>query len=553
MGVVYVADQISTGSRRALKIMLPELLDDQELRDRFLREARVCANIPSDHVVQVVASGIEAQTSTPWLAMELLHGEDLAEYIERVGRVSPPGLIEIMRQLCHGLAAAHSVGVVHRDLKPENIFLAVSKRAGAPFTVKVLDFGIAKVIADASAKMTALIGSPLWMAPEQMDPRMSISPATDIWPLCLLAFWLLTGQSYWRSALIKPLSMHSIMREVLFEPLVPASERAAELGVGERIPQGFDAWFARCLVRDVKERMGNAKTALSDLERSLDAGPFGTMPHPPSREKLEAALRAEEKAALKGEGKQRNSVPEPIAPPPESENAPPTLQSHTDPAEMAGVAENEPPSVNIAPAPSIPPPTSTKGTSSDREAGRRSSISVLPLKSSAPLWMVAAGLAALLVAVVIIATQRVEQNPPGTATAHPSAITGAQSAAPTAGSASASARPPAPPTSLETQPPTAPTESGGTKNFDREAATAALKSAAAAVAKDCKRSFGPSGSGTIKVTFGPTGNVSSALLLDPQFAGTLVGTCVANGFLKLHIPPFEGAAVTTNMPFEIPP
>lgn len=535
--------------------MLPELLDDQELRDRFLREARVCANIPSDHVVQVVASGIEAQSSTPWLAMELLHGEDLAEYIERVGRVSPPGLIEIMKQLCHGLAAAHSAGVVHRDLKPENIFLAVSKRAGAPFTVKVLDFGIAKVIADASAKMTALIGSPLWMAPEQMDPRMSISPATDIWPLCLLAFWLLTGQPYWKSALIKPLSMHSIMREVLFEPLVPASERAAELGVGERIPQGFDTWFARCLVREVKDRINNAKTALAELERCLDAGPFGTMPHPPSREKLEAAMRAEEKAGANARTKERKSIPEPADPPPESENVPPTLQSHIDPAETAGAAETPPPSVNIAPPPSIAPPTSTKGTSADRPSGRGSSTSVLPFKSSAPLWMVAAGLAVLLVAVVVIATQRVEQGNIGTATTHPTAT-----AAPQASTAPLNTSVPPPPSvppsaQPSAEPPPQPTSPDGaaTKNFDTAAATAALKSAAVAVAKDCKRQFGPSGSGTIKVTFGPSGSVSSALLLDPQFAGTLVGTCVANGFLKLRIPPFEGASVTTNMPFEIPP
>src|SRR5690242_16625944 len=76
MGAVYVADQLSTGFQRALKIMLPELLADEELRDRFLREARVCAHIQSDHIVQVVAAGIDLPTSTPWLAMELLHGED---------------------------------------------------------------------------------------------------------------------------------------------------------------------------------------------------------------------------------------------------------------------------------------------------------------------------------------------------------------------------------------------------------------------------------------------------------------------------------------------
>ena len=180
---------------------------------------------------------------------------------------------------------------------------------------------------------------------------------------------------------------------------------------------------------------------------------------------------------------------------------------------------------------------------------------MLPFKSSVPLWMVAAGLAILLVAVVVIATQKVDTGNLSTATAHPSATAMPQSSAPPTSSGSAQARVLAPSSQPPPETPPQPTalDSAATKNFDTSAATAALKSAAAAVAKDCKRQFGPSGSGTIKVTFGPSGSVSSALLLDPQFAGTLVGTCVANGFLKLRIPPFEGASVTTNMPFEIPP
>ena len=591
MGVVYVADQLSTGSKRALKIMLPELLNDQELLDRFLREARVCARIPSDHVVQVVAAGIDA--GTPWLAMELLHGEDLAEYIERRGGVTPSGLIEIFRQLCHALGAAHSVGVVHRDLKPENIFLSVSKRAGAPFTVKVLDFGIAKMIADASAKMTALIGSPLWMAPEQMDPRMQISPATDVWPLCLLAFWLLTGHHYWRSATIKPLSMHGIMREVLFEPLAAASERAAELGVGSRIPFGFDQWFAQCLSRDTSARIQNGALALEELERCLGNGPRGTMPHPPSLAEIEAAQREHEheqheQAHAQGHGiEPHDAVQEMLDAPQESDAFPPTLQSTFETTGPQPPPPQKAPAVSVAAPVSSAPPTSTNSVASDN-FGRRSSPSSLspPIKSSAPLWMLAGGLVVLVVVVVVFVKQRadVQQQlppkpagvgastaaaapPPTPTTAPPPAPTGSTPTgptptataptAPTAPTASAPA-PSAPPTDSPSFPDTVDTASAGAagsgagKSFDTAAATAALRSAAVA-AKDCKRSYGPTGAGTVKVTFSPSGNVTSALLLAPEYAGTLVGTCVATKFLKLRVPPFEGTAVTTNMPFEIPP
>jgi serine/threonine-protein kinase len=580
MGVVYVADQISTGCQRALKIMLPELLNDQELRDRFLREARVCARIPSDHVVQVVAAGIDQGTATPWLAMELLHGEDLSEYIERRGGVTPSGLIEIFRQLCHALGAAHSVGVVHRDLKPENIFLSVSKRAGAPFTVKVLDFGIAKMIADASAKMTALIGSPLWMAPEQMDPRMQISPATDVWPLCLLAFWLLTGQHYWRSARIKPLSMHAIMREVLFEPVAPASERAAELGVGDRIPLGFDQWFARCATRDTGARIQNALAALAELEHFLGNGPRGTMPHPPSLAEIEAVQREHEQE-LENRIEPQDATEDMLAATreaeaeaaAESEAFPPTLQSqesaHDESSQGMAEASPEPrpPVISLASPVSSGTPTSTNGLASDDFVRRSSAPASMPSKSSAPLWLLTGGLVVLLVVLIVFVKQRadVQQTPSGAPRpAAPPTATVAPAPSPTVAATSAPPPPATAPTVAPTataSAPAAPTDvpsftagDDGTagKSFNTAEATVALRKGALA-AKDCKRSYGPTGQGTVKVTFSPTGSVASALLLAPQYAGTLVGTCVANQFLKLRVPPFEGTAVTTNMPFEIPP
>jgi hypothetical protein len=192
--------------------------------------------------------------------------------------------------------------------------------------------------------------------------------------------------------------------------------------------------------------------------------------------------------------------------------------------------------------------------------------------------MLAGGLVVLLVVVVVFVKQRadVQQStppkavpaitgaatgaplptaapPPSTATAPPPTSV-APTAPPTSVAPTASA-PSAPPTDTPSFPDTVDTANAGSgagKTFDTAAATAALRSAALA-AKDCKRSYGPTGAGTVKVTFAPTGSVTSALLLAPEYAGTLVGTCVATKFLKLRVPPFEGTAVTTNMPFEIPP
>src|SRR5688572_19878197 len=148
MGAVYIAEQASTGKTRALKLMHPELVADAKLRERFEQEARVGALIASDHVVQVIAAGIDPATGAPWMAMELLEGEDLADYLRRRGALPVDEVREIFRQLCHALGAAHAAGIVHRDMKPENIFLAKTRSASGEVCVKVLDFGIAKVVAE---------------------------------------------------------------------------------------------------------------------------------------------------------------------------------------------------------------------------------------------------------------------------------------------------------------------------------------------------------------------------------------------------------------------
>jgi serine/threonine protein kinase len=271
MGSVFVADQLSTGAQRALKIVRRELLHDPRLRQRFEQEARVTANIASDHVVSVVAAGIDQATQLPWLAMELLKGQTLFDLVQTRGPMAPADVAELFTQLCHAISAAHAVNVVHRDLKPENIFLAESRRAGMPFFVKVLDFGIARVMAEMKVSSTEAMGTPLWMAPEQSNKGTNIGPWTDSWPLGLMAFFALTGQHYWLAASRDDSTM-GVLREILIEPIMPASQRAAQLGVANRLPPGFDAWFAQLVERDPQRRQPNANAVRDGLIALLRGG-----------------------------------------------------------------------------------------------------------------------------------------------------------------------------------------------------------------------------------------------------------------------------------------
>jgi serine/threonine protein kinase len=201
MGAVYVVRQRSTAKQRALKVLHPQFAVDGPSRERFVQEARVAAEIDSDHVTEVVGAGVDPSTNTPWIAMELLDGEELAAHVERVGALSREAVRELIDQLCDALAKAHAKGIVHRDLKPENLFVARARRRGVPFTIKVLDFGIAKAVADnaTAAKVSRTIGSPLWMAPEQAQLGARLTPATDVWALGLIVFYLLTGKYFWRA------------------------------------------------------------------------------------------------------------------------------------------------------------------------------------------------------------------------------------------------------------------------------------------------------------------------------------------------------------------
>jgi len=270
MGTIYQVEQLPTGHPRALKVILPEYAQDPRARARFEQEARIAARIESEHAAQVIAAGVDPETNTPWLAMELLQGRDLSVVLGERGHLPPAEVAEVMKQLGHALSAAHRIGVVHRDLKPENIFIATSRRSDVAFTVKVLDFGVAKWAQESRpGHPTAVVGSPLWMAPEQLDARGILGPHTDIWAVGLLAYAMLTGRPYWRGAGGESFSLPEVVGEIMAAPIVPASQRATEQGLVGFVPPGFDAWFARCVERDGAMRFRTVDECVGTLLQTL--------------------------------------------------------------------------------------------------------------------------------------------------------------------------------------------------------------------------------------------------------------------------------------------
>src|SRR6201999_2247610 len=200
---------------------------DPPARERFVLEARAASAIESDHVVEVVTAGVDEETGAPYLVMELLRGEELADASTRLGPLPLGDVAEVLSQVGHALEQAHRQGIVHRDLKPENVFLATSRRRDVAFTAKILDFGIAKLVEDSMQKTgTQPLGTPLFMAPEQTDRKGRIAPATDVWALGLIAFKLLTGRDFWRA----DGSLAMLLREICVDPIPFASVRATELG-----------------------------------------------------------------------------------------------------------------------------------------------------------------------------------------------------------------------------------------------------------------------------------------------------------------------------------
>jgi serine/threonine-protein kinase len=198
MGVVVAAHHLQLDQRVALKFLLPAALGNAEAVERFRREARAAVRIKSEHVARITDVG-ELENGSPFMVMEYLEGGDLSGWLRDKGALSVEQAVEFLLQACEAIADAHAIGIVHRDLKPANLFCI--RRTDGTLSIKVLDFGISKLTGLAASapsmgmtKTTAMMGSPLYMSPEQMQSPKTVDGRTDIWSLGVVLFELLTGQ-----------------------------------------------------------------------------------------------------------------------------------------------------------------------------------------------------------------------------------------------------------------------------------------------------------------------------------------------------------------------
>ncbi|MGK3959899.1 protein kinase [Sorangium sp. So ce118] len=267
MGAVYEVCHIETRRRHALKVMLPHILQSEELREKFRLEARVAAHIVSEYIVDVSDAGFDETTQMPFLVMELLQGEELGTLLRRVGRISAQEAVTYIYQIALGLDKTHRSNIVHRDLKLANIFLT-TREDGQP-RVKILDFGIAKVINDGAsqAHVTSTLGTPLFMAPEQFQVGKGVSPMTDVYALGMIAYNMLVGAIYWHDESVVISNVYEFIAIGVQGPQEPASYRAARKGV--HLPPAFDDWFARATARSPHDRFPSAGEAARALATAL--------------------------------------------------------------------------------------------------------------------------------------------------------------------------------------------------------------------------------------------------------------------------------------------
>jgi serine/threonine protein kinase len=258
MGTVWRAQHLALRSPVAVKLIDPARASSEEAVARFLREAQSAAALRSPHVVQILDHGVDA--GVPYIAMELLEGESLADRLDRVGRLNPADTLRIMTHVGRAMSRAHEAGIVHRDLKPDNVFLV---RNDDEEIAKVLDFGIAKTTLSNAFDVTTgtrtgeLLGTPYYMSPEQVEGQRDLDHRTDLWAMAVITFECLVGSRPFESE-----TLGSLLLQICTKPIVVPSQVAD-------VPPGFDTWFARGTRRTPEERYRSARELIDALQAVL--------------------------------------------------------------------------------------------------------------------------------------------------------------------------------------------------------------------------------------------------------------------------------------------
>jgi len=299
MARVYEATDRDLGRRVAIKTLHEHRALSPDVRLRFLREGQTASKIRHPHVVDIYDVG---RGNQPYLVMEYLEGEDLANCLLRQKLLSVELTADLLLPVVAAVAAAHDLGVIHRDLKPDNIFLSVEHGSIKP---KVLDFGISKIAAAgaeaAMTKTSAVMGSPLYMSPEQMTASRQVDARTDIWAMGVVLYELLTARV--------PFSAETLPE--ICGLILTATPQAIR-DFSPAVPDGLQTVVRRCLEKDRERRFAN----VSELSRALS--PFGSRATSRSVERI---------ARILGASSMLDSMP-PSGPAPLPANFGPSTQSN---------------------------------------------------------------------------------------------------------------------------------------------------------------------------------------------------------------------------------
>jgi serine/threonine-protein kinase len=273
MGVVVAATHVDLDRPVAVKLIREELASDPGVVERLMLEARSAAKIKSDHVGRVLDVG-KLDNGVPYIVMEFLQGMDLCQMLEQTGPLSVMDAVDFVLQACEALAEAHLANIVHRDLKPENLF--VTRLPDGSAHIKVLDFGISKQLGDTSRRQltnpSSAVGSPQYMAPEQMQAR-EVDLRVDIWALGAILYELLSNH---------PAFEGSTLPEVCIKVM---GQEPPQLSVYvPHIPDALQEIVTRCLTKDPDKRYAGIGELVDDLVR------FGSARSAQSRNRIAGVL-----------------------------------------------------------------------------------------------------------------------------------------------------------------------------------------------------------------------------------------------------------------------
>jgi eukaryotic-like serine/threonine-protein kinase len=379
MGVVVAAKHLQLGQRVAIKFLLENASAD--IVSRFIREARAAVRLRSEHAARVLDVG-DLPDGAPFMVMEYLEGNDLSHLVRSHGALPIADAVLYLLHACEAMAEAHSIGIIHRDLKPANLFL--TRGADASQTIKVLDFGISKTLSDepdemALTKSTSLLGSPLYMSPEQLRSAREVTVQSDIWSLGAILYQLLVGAV--------PFDTRTFSELIMMVNIQPPPPMAT---LREGIPPGLEAAALRCLEKSPGARFAN----VGELAWAIaEYGP------PEARASAEKSIRTLEAAGIQVERRTEKSGAQPAPPAP----APvPVPASASEPATATASTQQR----------------SAPSTSSATLAGASTPVTASP-RPRGPLVMVGAAISVALVVTAVSLSRRSSSPAPEPHSASP--------------------------------------------------------------------------------------------------------------------------------------